>query len=303
MLYIDALILLCLPLSMSFIIVLLLFSHSTNSIYGQVQNETIGVNITSPERGKKIPISSNLTISGKSTDSPAADDCNIAVIVNAIRPYQPATANGSTGGFDDYSEWFFVLNPNYTSLKEGVNEITAKLSCLPSNMTKWYSVNVTGVTLTQDTSTLNTTAQSQIGIPEQEEQQMTSSPSTPNPEGLPTGDLFIQDSLEGGNDPDIIEGSISDDSIDGENGDDRIQGNGGDDTISGGNGDDYLQGDLGNDSLSGVNGDDILFGGNGDDIMDGGNGADNFSCGGGADSIADFSTFQGDVKSDDCEIY
>jgi hypothetical protein len=302
MLYIDALILLRLPLSMSFIIVILLFSHSTNSIYGQLQNETIGVNITSPERGKTIPISSNLTISGKSTDSPAADDCNIAVIVNAIRPYQPATANGSTGGPDDYSEWFFVLNPNYTSLKEGVDELTAKLYCPASNMTKWYSVNVTGVTLTH-TSTLNTTAQSQIGIPEQEEQQMKSSPSTPNPEGLPTGDLFIQDSLEGGNEPDIIEGSISADNIDGENGDDRIQGNGGDDTISGGNGDDYLQGDQGNDMLSGVNGDDILFGGNGDDIMDGGNGADNFSCGGGADTIADFSTFQGDIKSDDCEIY
>jgi hypothetical protein len=288
---------------MSFIIVLLLFSHSTNSIYGQLQNETIGVNITSPERGETIPIRSNLTISGKSTDSPAADDCNIAVIVNAIRPYQPSTANGSTGGPDDYSEWFFVLNPNYTSLNEGVNEITAKLSCLPSNMTKWYSVNVTGVTLTQDTSTLNTTAQSQIRIPEQEEQQMTSSPSTPNPEELPTGDLFIQDSLEGGNEPDIIEGSLSEDNIDGENGDDRIQGNGGDDTISGGNGDDYLQGDQGNDMLSGVNGDDILFGGNGDDIMDGGNGADNFSCGGGADTIADFSTSHGDVKSGDCEIY
>lgn len=274
-----------------------------NSIYGQLQNETIGVNITSPERGETIPISSNLTISGKSTDSPTADDCNIAVIVNAIRPYQPATANGSTGGSDDYSEWFFVLNPNYTSLKEGVNEITAKLSCLPSNMTKWYSVNVTGVTSTQDTPTLNTTAQSEIGIPEQEEQQMTSSPSTPNPEELPTGDLFIKDSLVGGNEPDIIEGSLSEDNIDGENGDDRIQGNGGDDTISGGNGDDYLQGDQGNDMLSGINGDDILFGGNGDDIMDGGNGADNFSCGGGADTIADFSTFQGDVKSGDCEIY
>jgi Ca2+-binding RTX toxin-like protein len=302
MLYIDALILLRLPLSMSFIIVILLFSHSTNSIYGQLQNETIGVNITSPERGKTIPISSNLTISGKSTDSPAADDCNIAVIVNAIRPYQPATANGSTGGPDDYSEWFFVLNPNYTSLKEGVDELTAKLYCPASNMTKWYSVNVTGVTLTH-TSTLNTTAQSQIGIPEQEEQQMKSSPSTPNPEGLPTGDLFIQDSLEGGNEPDMIEGSISEDNIDGENGDDRIQGSGGDDTISGGNGDDYLQGEQGNDMLSGVNGDDIIFGGNGDDIMDGGNGADNFSCGGGADTIADFSTFQGDIKSDDCEIY
>ena len=36
--------------------------------------------------------------------------------------------------------------------------------------------------------------------------------------------------------------------------------------------------------------------------MDGGNGAENFSCGGGTDTMADFSTYQGDFKSEDYEI-
>lgn len=54
--------------------------------------------------------------------------------------------------------------------------------------------------------------------------------------------------------------------------------------------------------MRGVNGDDMLFGGSGDDALDGGNGADNFSCGSGTDTIIDFSSFQDDVKSADCEI-
>ena len=36
--------------------------------------------------------------------------------------------------------------------------------------------------------------------------------------------------------------------------------------------------------------------------MDGGKGAENFSCGGGTDTMADFSTYQGDFKSEDYEI-
>jgi hypothetical protein len=66
-------------LSICFIIVFL--SGSFSAIYSQLQNQTIGVNITSPERGKAIPINTNLTVSGKSTDNPAADDCHVAVIV------------------------------------------------------------------------------------------------------------------------------------------------------------------------------------------------------------------------------
>lgn len=304
----------------SIVVLILVISH-TGIISGQLQAQTIGVNITSPERGKTIPVNSSLTVSGKSTDNPFDEICQVSVIVNSVRPYQPATANGSIGQASDYSKWFFILSPNYTSIKEGINEITARLSCLPSittgnNLTKWYSVNVTGVTVDQNataaatTTPTITTSPSQTLIPNQEQGQLAQPPSqlqppttlTPSPQGLPIDNLPIQESMQGGNEPDIIEGTLFADNIDGENGDDRVQGSSGDDTITGGNGDDYLQGDEGNDNLRGVNGDDMLFGGSGDDALDGGNGADNFSCGSGTDTILDFSSFQDDVKSADCEI-
>jgi hypothetical protein len=129
----------------------------------------LGVNITSPAKGQQIPVDSNLTVSGKSTDNPTSDhDCQVSVIVNSIKPYQPAIANGTTGeGNNDYSRWYFVLSSNYTSIKEGVNEITAKLSCLSSlsnnntNLTKWYSVNVTGIP-TADNTTISPKSSSVI---------------------------------------------------------------------------------------------------------------------------------------------
>jgi hypothetical protein len=321
MLYTYALVPLCLPLLIVSIVVLILVISHTSIISGQLQAQTIGVNITSPERGKTIPVNSSLTVSGKSTDNPFDEICQVSVIVNSERPYQPATANGSIGQASDYSKWFFILSPNYTSIKEGINEITARLSCLPSittgnNLTKWYSVNVTGVTVDQNataaatTTPTITTSPPQTLIPNQEQGQLAQPPSqlqppttlTPSPQGLPIDNLPIQESMQGGNEPDIIEGTLFADNIDGENGDDRVQGSSGDDTITGGNGDDYLQGDEGNDNLRGVNGDDMLFGGSGDDALDGGNGADNFSCGSGTDTILDFSSFQDDVKSADCEI-
>ena len=322
MLYTYALVPLCSPLLIASIVVLILVISHTGIISGQLQAQTIGVNITSPERGKTIPVNSSLTVSGKSTDNPFDEICQVSVIVNSVRPYQPATANGSIGQASDYSKWFFILSPNYTSIKEGINEITARLSCLPSittgnNLTKWYSVNVTGVTVDQNataaattTPTITTSLPPQTLIPNQEQGQLAQPPSqlqppttlTPTPQGLPIDNLPIQESMQGGNEPDIIEGTLFADNIDGENGDDRVQGSSGDDTITGGNGDDYLQGDEGNDNLRGVNGDDMLFGGSGDDALDGGNGADNFSCGSGTDTILDFSSFQDDVKSADCEI-
>ena len=321
MLYTYALVPLCSPLLIASIVVLILVISHTGIISGQLQAQTIGVNITSPERGKTIPVNSSLTVSGKSTDNPFDEICQVSVIVNSVRPYQPATANGSIGQASDYSKWFFILSPNYTSIKEGINEITARLSCLPSittgnNLTKWYSVNVTGVTVDQNataaatTTPTITTSPTQTLMPNQEQGQLAQPPSqlqppttlTPSPQGLPIDNLPIQESMQGGNEPDIIEGTLFADNIDGENGDDRVQGSSGDDTITGGNGDDYLQGDEGNDNVRGVNGDDMLFGGSGDDALDGGNGADNFSCGSGTDTILDFSSFQDDVKSVDCEI-
>jgi hypothetical protein len=158
-------IIMILSLSLSIILGAVIFLSSienTNGIiYAQFQNNnsniTLGVNITSPQRGQQIPIStSNLNISGKSTDNPTADDCQVSVIVNDVKPYQPATANGNIGEKNDYSNWFFDLGSNYTSINEGTNEITAKLSCLSNslnnnnNATKWYSINVTGITTTNN---------------------------------------------------------------------------------------------------------------------------------------------------------
>jgi hypothetical protein len=158
---------------------------SSNIIHAQFQNNnsniSLGVNITSPQRGQQIPIgTANLTMSGKSTDNPIADDCQVSVIVNEIRPYQPVIPNDGTGAKNDYSKWFFILDSDYTSIKEGTNEITAKLSCLSNslsnsnNTTKWYSINVTGVTtpsnnittLTQSSPVINSSVQDEPNIDE-----------------------------------------------------------------------------------------------------------------------------------------
>jgi hypothetical protein len=65
---------------------------------------------------------------------------------------QKVTPTGSSGGgagegTDDYSSWTFTYSEDYHLITEGVNELTSKISCenSPSNITKSYSVNVTGV--------------------------------------------------------------------------------------------------------------------------------------------------------------
>lgn len=114
-----------------------------------VSPQSIGVKITSPATGQEVPVinnssnNNNLPISGTSTDD-ALTDCQVSVIVNNVKPYQPTVAN-SSGGKDDYSRWNFLLNSSYASINEGPNnKITAKILC-PPNLTKWYSVNITGV--------------------------------------------------------------------------------------------------------------------------------------------------------------
>src|SRR5215207_8151376 len=138
--------------------------------------QAIGVKITSPVKGQEVltatkttppPSTStstvksnnlnnnNLMVSGTSTDD-VNTDCKVSVIVNNVKPYQPAVANG-TGGTNDYSTWNFMITPTYTTIKEGPNnKITSKLECTP-NLTKWYSVNVTGVNTTTTTTTTTNT--------------------------------------------------------------------------------------------------------------------------------------------------
>jgi len=114
-----------------------------------------GVRITSPANGQQIP-SGTLTITGTSKDNPSVD-CQVFVIVNAVKPYQNATANGP-GGASDYSKWNFNLNSSM--IKEGVNKITAKFTCRPNpSVASFYSVNVIGTKIGGGTSpSVNTTA-------------------------------------------------------------------------------------------------------------------------------------------------
>ena len=104
--------------------------------------------ITAPHKGQQVPVSSNLTVSGISSP-PVANKthagCTVSVLLNSIKPYQKAVATGH-GGKNDYSAWKYTITSKYATLKQGQNKITSKVTCIatPTNLTKSYSVNVTG---------------------------------------------------------------------------------------------------------------------------------------------------------------
>jgi hypothetical protein len=106
------------------------------------------VKITSPTRGQQVPVGKDLTVSGTSIDNATAK-CEVSVIVNNVKPYQPAISTvgpGRTGGAADYSKWKFDITSKYTTIKPGQNKITAKFDCTDNSASKGFSsVNVTGV--------------------------------------------------------------------------------------------------------------------------------------------------------------
>ncbi len=106
---------------------------------------THDVKITSPTKGQQVPIGKDITITGTSLANPNSN-CQITVIVNHVKPYQPATGAGP-GGSKDYSKWNFVLSSKYTTIHQGQNKITAKYNCSSANPggLSFNSVNVTGV--------------------------------------------------------------------------------------------------------------------------------------------------------------
>jgi hypothetical protein len=102
------------------------------------------VKITSPAKAQQVAAGKNLMVSGTSVDN-TTSDCNVSVIVNGVKPYRLASANGDAG-HKDYSKWNFTLTPAYTIIKQGQNKITAKFSCTNDpNLISHSSVNVTGV--------------------------------------------------------------------------------------------------------------------------------------------------------------
>lgn len=168
------------------------YTDSNNFIYAQNQlsDPSAGVKITSPATGQKIPVG-ELEVAGTSTDNNLTD-CKVYVDINDIKPMQNTTASGSDGQ-NDYSNWTFTYTSEYHLISEGINELTAKLSCIhnPANVTKYYSVNVTGVPTSvaaNDTATVpapvNQTQKQTLGLeqePKQELQSQQPADSIPQP--------------------------------------------------------------------------------------------------------------------------
>src|SRR5215211_452930 len=159
-------------------------TNSNNHTYAQEQlpNFPVGVKIISPAKDQKVP-AGELEVTGISTDN-ATTDCQVYVDLNDIKPMQNTTATGASGQ-NDYSDWTFTYTNKYHLISEGINELTAKLSCInnPANVTKYYSVNVTGVAtplvaINNTTTTIAPTSTSNATITKNETQQTTTTMTT-----------------------------------------------------------------------------------------------------------------------------
>src|ERR687886_500156 len=110
------------------------------------------IKITSPTRDQQLPAGKDLTVYGISIDNATSNDCKVSVIVNKVRPYQPATATGP-GGATDYSKWKFDITSKYTTIKQGDNRITSKYECANTpDENSFSSVNLTGISDTGTTA-------------------------------------------------------------------------------------------------------------------------------------------------------
>src|SRR5919106_4590100 len=124
----------------------------------QKPSPIISVKITSPSTGQQVP-AGELTISGRSTDNPTTD-CTVYADWNNTKPFQKAIATGP-GGLNDYSTWNYTYTNNYHLITNGTNELTSKLSCIssPTNLTKFYSVNLIGIATMSNNKTGATSAE------------------------------------------------------------------------------------------------------------------------------------------------
>ena len=103
------------------------------------------IKILSPHSGQEVPVTNiNLIVSGTSSYD-RSKDCRVSVLLNGIKPYQQTTATGNNG-VSDYSTWRYKLDHIYTTIREGSNKLTAKITCLgnPYSLTKWTSINLIG---------------------------------------------------------------------------------------------------------------------------------------------------------------
>ena len=125
-------------------------NNSTTSSPAVVLPPSLGVKVASPINDEHVYLGkNNLKIIGTSTDS-INSNCRVSVILNNVKPYQNVQPTGS-GGKGDYSIWSFLLTTDYNStVKEGPNKLTAKLSCsnpdgVASDLATSYTVFFRGV--------------------------------------------------------------------------------------------------------------------------------------------------------------
>jgi hypothetical protein len=128
-------------------------SPPTDSGYPTIQ-------IVSPHDSQLVP-PGELTIQGISSDNEETD-CQVYADVNDITPMRDVAAAGDSGEAEDFSKWTFTYTQNYQLIKEGENELTAKISCVDdqtfdlnpfpastassssSPLSEWHTINVTG---------------------------------------------------------------------------------------------------------------------------------------------------------------
>jgi hypothetical protein len=138
---------------------MLLFDKATiiGKAFGQLPESSslpsgpVSIKIVHPDYGQITNVKSKLEVSGESRFDPSYS-CQVSVIINNVKPYQKTIPTGSKSE-NDYSTWKFVVNQDYTNIKEGDNRITARLACtddMGKDVRKWYSVNVIGQTDTED---------------------------------------------------------------------------------------------------------------------------------------------------------
>jgi hypothetical protein len=131
-------------------------STSSSSATASSAAKLPSVKIISPKKGQQVPVNSILVVTGTAsapsqssatTSNKTSNKCIVSLSLNGIKPYQRVVSTGH-GGRNDYSSWQYYVAPNYASIMQGQNKVTAKVTCgtnIANNVTKFNSVNVTGV--------------------------------------------------------------------------------------------------------------------------------------------------------------
>lgn len=144
----------------------LLSSSSSSSSSASSSSSPLSVEIVYPDKGQATNVKSSLEILGISSYNPGYV-CHVSVIINDVKPYQKTTPTGSNIA-NDYSTWKYVVDSDYTIIREGDNKITARLLCSDDqgeDMRKWYSINIIGQADTENNDRSSSERERTLAVP------------------------------------------------------------------------------------------------------------------------------------------